>query len=274
MQIMKVCVFCGKSPPEVKITREHVLRNRFNKVFTHAWGEMDWNQKYVDKTTGEFIVVNRKIPQSPFDQTINDVCKICNEGWLNVQVEQPVEKYLDCMVLGKDVKVDVEACALLSRWSAKTAAVRGLVDPPPYATTAEEFRWLMEELKPIPNTHIWLGRSEARTKTYVRHLKLKHVCSYVYMPRMPTTYGHLTTIAIGNMVVFVLACSSTKMFNELQMTVNEFKKAPLKKIYPEGLNFNFHDLPEISHSWVVHLSSTTNDAKPKPLVVWFAGADI
>jgi hypothetical protein len=76
---LKTCVFCKKSSPEVKISREHVLRKKIKNILPEIDG-MFLHQFNLDTYTGDLSHTSKDIPQSPYELQVNDVCKTCNEG--------------------------------------------------------------------------------------------------------------------------------------------------------------------------------------------------
>lgn len=237
------------------MTLEHVLPKRLKKVFLNASINMTYHRTHKDPSSGMIVSETSKRKTSPFDETVKMVCNRCNNGWLETIVESNASNYLDKMILGQDVLLDAYACEAVALWAAKTAAVRGLTDKPPHATSPKQFRHIMQTLSPNPHTYIWIGRSNSAKKTFTRNLKFAGRRTYVYMPQPEILHGHLTTIAIGHMVLYILACPSQDLLDGINSTIEELDRAPLIRIHPHKHAFNFNVVPEMAHSSVEYYSS-------------------
>lgn len=119
---MNACVFCGRTG--VKMTREHVFGDWISKYFIEELG-IDLN--------GSAEIVNADgsatyYPITPFQQTVNIVCKQCNEGWMS-ELEVSVMNRLKLMITGKSVMLRSNAQRNLAFWCAKTALVLDHLHP-------------------------------------------------------------------------------------------------------------------------------------------------
>ncbi len=111
------CLFCGSS--ENKLSREHVLRDKFKL-------------KYPATSKSTFVAergdVRRfdTIPVSQFDFVVRQVCKPCNEGWLN-DMENAVEPAIN-LLSGTKLPVPIRVDAL-GPWAVSRALLRTYTVP-------------------------------------------------------------------------------------------------------------------------------------------------
>jgi hypothetical protein len=248
---MKKCVFCLKSPPEVKISGEHVLRAKLAKIVLGAPKRTDWGQKFIDPETGELIGRQRNLPQGPFDSVVNDICKKCNEGWLNNGVEVPAEKYIEPLSIGEPLLIDDAARLYISLWASKTAAVRGLMDPHPRGIPPEHYEWIMRELTPPPFTYVWMGKCLYNPNTQTRHSRFQ----VIDMHSGQRSPAHATTFAIGCLVLFVVGCGSDGGQSFLAQKISALDSMQLLRLWPNGYSSYTEQLPHLSAQDVYRISS-------------------
>lgn len=249
---MKKCVFCHRSPPEVKISGEHVLRAKLAKILPTEGMSTNWAQKFICPTSGELTEKQRKIPSGPFDHKVNDVCKECNEGWLNRSIEIPAEKYIEPAIVGAPILTSPEARHFIALWAAKTAAVRGLMDPLPRGVPEDHYRWIMENLTPPPHTYVWLAKCQFIPATITRHIRfyvIDHTSNTV-------TPCHMTMLVIGFMALYILGCTAENNTRlELRRTINKLDSEQIIRIWPQGVTSNTEFLPPLTKEHLRIISS-------------------
>lgn len=233
------------------MTKEHVLRARLSKLLPLTDAKVNWGQAFICPDTNKVTKKQRRIPNGPFDQTVNDICKECNEGWLNLKVEIPSEQYLDPLVSGDPITTDVGLRQLVSLWAAKTAAVRGLLDPKPRGIPSEHYQWIMNELSPPPHTYVWLGKSEFNPFTMTRHLRFGGWTGENF------SRCHMSTFVIGYAALFILGCEDDFGEEIVRSTVEALNSAQLVRLWPDGYTTNTADLPTLSPTHIYELSATT-----------------
>lgn len=116
------CIFCDRS--DVSRSKEHVLRKKFQDLipsqtegsFTRDWG--DFKDRGVERWT---------VPKSNFDMTINEVCRHCNQGWLN-DLESRVEANVVALAHGNRPRLSVQEQGDLRFWMVKTALMKTAMD--------------------------------------------------------------------------------------------------------------------------------------------------
>jgi hypothetical protein len=114
------CLFCGSTT--AKRSKEHVLRRAFKDSLPSAPG-----LTFSHRTRDGLEVVNRPISQ--FDMTINNVCRDCNQGWLN-DVENAAQVVIEELTVGNTrtslTQGEVEC---LGFWAYLRALLRTHVSP-------------------------------------------------------------------------------------------------------------------------------------------------
>jgi len=249
MSIIKHCVFCKKSPPDVKMSREHVLRARIGKVLPPC-KKSHLIQKNFSSDVKSYKSRSLLIPESPYNWTVTDICKTCNEGWLHDDVEVPAEESLFSLIQGVEIEIPLATATALALWAAKTAAVRGIMDPKPMAISPEHFSWIKDNLAPPPYTYVWLARSEYTPDSFTRHLK------FGIASNDGLELGHMSTIVIGHLAFFVLGCGSADSAIECSDTIRYLDNHPVFRIWPNSNATHFNKLPAFGREKIVDLSFT------------------
>lgn len=240
------CVFCGRSAPEVRITREHVYRKAFKQVLNQT-PPFRWRSAQPALGRNE---EERSQPHSIFDTQVNAVCAQCNNEWLNTKVERPAEEHLKQMMLGLPLEIDRSASLNISRWAAKTAAVRALVDPAPYPIPSEHFRWIKERLEPPPYTAVWLGRCSTTECSLGRQVRIG-------VEGSGRSTGHITTTHLGAMALFVTGAADTAAAVNLEHHFRMFTHFPLLQLWPFSGRTSFHSAPPLSPYDIADIGSGT-----------------
>ncbi len=252
----KLCVFCGKCAPDVKMSKEHVLRAYFAKFFPGAGEKTVFNQRFV-AIDGSLKDIGRSIPNNPFTLTANDVCKPCNEGWLNTEVEVPAQDVLLSLMFGRQITLDKQAMKSVALWGAKTAVVRGLIDAGERVIPQHHYRYIKENLAPPPGTFVWAGFVDFDAKTFTRHLRF----SLIEEGGTRTHFCHVTTLVLGNLALFVLGNSRPEDSHTLQRVVRKLDSEQLVRVWPESVTVNWPLVP-MPLAWAYSLS---RDALPEDL---------
>ncbi|WP_394789093.1 hypothetical protein [Rhodoferax sp.] len=228
----KVCLFCGRGAPEVKISGEHVLRAKLQEHFP----KQDTTTLLHRYQSDEGVKYRSlRIPQGPFTSVVNEVCKPCNEGWLNLELEIPVEPVLVSLIHGKALRLEVNDLRLLSLWAAKTASIRALMVPGPRSIPPEHYRQMMDLREPPEGTHVWMANSVRDWSAFTRHARIA-------LPAGDGTCSiHLSTIILGGLSFFVAGFHpswSAELFDEmfLRLDSNALKiwPFPVSSDWPTG----------------------------------------
>lgn len=168
-----------------------------------------WNQNYMDITTETLMQADRILPHSPYDAVVGEVCKICNEGWLNEEVEKPVQTILPELAKGQFANLRNSHLNSLSLWAAKVASIRGLMDKGKRAIPREHYTWMYENREPPPNTFIWMAKCDSPLDTWTRHLRFELETNDSHIK------FHATTIVLGNLMFHIVGISDVPSFLDL-----------------------------------------------------------
>lgn len=205
------CPFCLRSPPDIKFSNEHVLRDKLNETFPPIEKSVEWANR-VSKPDGTVSLTRRRIPQGPFDRTVNSVCKQCNESWMNA-LEDEVEHSLLDLLYGRTISPPHNRRLALARWAVKTAGVYSLLhrDALP-GFPIEHFPHLRNSHEPPPFTYVWLCQSGFSHNSFMRYLRGN-------VPSAPEMSFYLYTLSIGRAVFYVLGAKSQATISKLLVEV-------------------------------------------------------
>src|SRR5690349_12765505 len=84
------CIFCGSSGP---MSREHVLARWIHKRFPSDGTQEHWHRT----EAGDGTVKERRYRIVPFELTVREVCRGCNNGWM-AELENVIRPILDPMM--------------------------------------------------------------------------------------------------------------------------------------------------------------------------------
>ncbi|WP_324661324.1 hypothetical protein [Enterobacter bugandensis] len=161
------CVFCKKQPPEIHLTREHVLPDWMGEKL-----KADKTHGFVSKVSGKKIDKREVNGTSILDVTVKRVCNICNNGWMSKELEEPLAKYIELMAKSQHTTLDVKIQSTLALWAFKTALIRSLING--NEATISEYFDIVYHRKIPKNTHIWLIDCSANRTLYrTRHIWFK-----------------------------------------------------------------------------------------------------
>ncbi|KQR26103.1 hypothetical protein ASF76_02225 [Microbacterium sp. Leaf151] len=109
------------------MTKEHILRNKFNKTFDGKVGPKVLTVSH----RGEDGQTERDIESRglPYGSTVKVVCADCNNGWMN-DLENEVESDLLRLIGGQYLEFTPEQRNTLARWTTKTALMRQFQNDP------------------------------------------------------------------------------------------------------------------------------------------------
>lgn len=226
----KMCPFCGQSAPQVKFSNEHVMRAALKKYFrAPLLAGITLHQARLEEDLSKSAVRSvKELPIGPFDMTVNKVCKACNEGWMNFDVEMPAEQLLADLIQGLDTYIGVANGYSLALWAAKTACVRALFETGQSCIPVEHYAHLKNTLTPPPFTFVWVARVDNRASTFMRHVRMM---LEGFFPGEKST-AHLTTIIYGHMALYVLGCSSDYGLSELGPIAHSINERDTMMLWP------------------------------------------
>ncbi len=213
------------------MSKEHVLRARFAKVFPIVSSSNRLRQVYRKIEDGSIESRDFLIPSSPFDMTVNEVCKSCNEGWLVKKVEDPAEQALVHLMLGRPLllgMLEKNTAKAIALWSSKTAAVRALVDKGQRAIPPEHYEIILHTLEPPPGTSVWLANIECCSDTFTRHFRF-----FVQLDFNLAATAHFSTFLLGHLGIFVVGISEPSLATVFKETGAKLDAHNALRIWPE-----------------------------------------
>lgn len=224
---LKQCPFCHKSPPEIKFSKEHILRNKLNDSFPPLEKGVEWVNQ-VSNPDGTVSLTRKKIPQGPFDRTINSVCKQCNESWMNF-LEDEVEDDLLNLIYGRAESPSQNGRLALARWTVKTAGVYSLLhrDGRPGFPEAH-FSHLKNNQEPPPFTYVWLCQASFVHNSFMRYKRY-------HLSAAPDLSFYIYTLSIGKVVFCVLGSNSKETASKLLIEVG-LRDMQAERLWPPTKN--------------------------------------
>lgn len=204
------------------------MRAALAKYLPPLTKEFTWKQTYILDGALEKVEKNLTIPQSAFDWLVNDVCKTCNEGWLNHNVEMPAEGILALAMQGRPMRAMEADTRSLALWASKTSAVRALMDPLPRAIPPAHYAHIKDRLEPAPNTLIWLAHTEFCSTPFMRHTRLGTVGA----GGQRDTTSHFTSIVYGHMALFIVGASDQRGLWIYERTADAISALDTLQIWP------------------------------------------
>jgi hypothetical protein len=139
----RICIFCGSD--SVKITHEHVWPDWMSNVLGND-----------PKTTFSLKMddIHRVRTGTLFSQTVRQVCKPCNEGWMS-KLEKASQPFLTPMIEGRSGLFGSDVALLVATWFTKTVLVCDLMVPErAFPDTA--YREFYQHQEPFPYSALWL----------------------------------------------------------------------------------------------------------------------
>ena len=201
------CIFCGRRPPLVKITKEHVfgdwLRSNFPRdaATTHTLGFIDWRRGLHQPT-----VTSKRGQGHSGSKKVRCVCGDCNNGWLSNSVEDVAKSILTELMTGQLTTINPTMQRILATWAAKTVMTSEQIDPKKAVVHQSERTWLKDNLEPPRGWHIWVG---SYSGTRWRDLAIFQHQGRLTVPSVdngaPTEHNlELTMIGVGRLLFLVI----------------------------------------------------------------------
>ncbi|WP_406360415.1 hypothetical protein OH782_00090 [Streptomyces sp. NBC_01544] len=215
--------------------------------------------------------MSREIPQSILDQKLNDVCRDCNQGWMN-DLEQQAESTLVPLLRGQPTHVSSAQAAILATWAAKTAMVRARVDGDPYTVPEDHRTHIMTTNTPPTNLTAWAVTCEPHPNAMSRHHRIAlHVAepitetdpdgdTWVIGVENRQSKGHITTIVINHIALFIAEADSPTLHTELAVKLDPTGTTPTR-LWPEPQEFKWPTAPVLTPNEV---NATSEGTHPLP----------
>ncbi len=233
------------------MSEEHVIPRWVSKVLRqHRFGialpRILSAKKYRDRQ------LQRTIDGKTINLVTKSVCKVCNEGWLEREIETPARELATPLILGHEpTLLDGVAQARLAAWAAKIAMLGRYAHEPSEPVADDWLEYLRDHFAAPPTWYVWTtGYSAERPITYEnRDVTLR-------LPDDPVgSKGILMTIVIGHLALKVFGLRggvptnppSTHLFRiwpPASETVSWPPQYHLDAASLDGFFFMFLDSPE------------------------------
>lgn len=144
----RTCVFCGARG----VSKEHVIPSWVADQVPMYGMAAPYEHATTD-STGE----RSAWESDAFTFTVKRVCRACNHGWMNNDIEVPNQKILPPLFHGRSRLLTSAALAHVATWAFKTHLMAQYRHRPFRAVHADELRCLYENRRPTDKSRIWLG---------------------------------------------------------------------------------------------------------------------
>lgn len=197
------CFWCGQRR---NMSREHVIAQWVSRVLasdqTRIWPSPVVNARHYDNAG---VLMRTFTHSKVVNMVTKRVCKVCNEGWMETNVERPVQPILGPMILGRRTVLDLAAQSRLAAWAAKTAMVARYAESPPLEL---DRRWLdhMYRNQLAPDSwYVWISKYQGERPVFYESADI----TLSFPGDIPgTPHGVLTTLVIGYVAFKVLGVNS------------------------------------------------------------------
>jgi hypothetical protein len=211
MKRFEGCVFCGFVG---KLTGEHILPKWLRNTglslvpMSHVAGPL--NRNVADLGVS-----------SPFNRTLEAVCRECNQGWMS-KMEASAKRVLRSAILGASTTFDANDHAVVSAWIHKTGLISALFASRVGGSLGRglperEYRELFasrDRLRPLPATQFWVGRYEEKGRaasTWVTPM----IVSVSGVDDPPSPQAYLITLQLGPLLLQGVRFTAPHLFFEL-----------------------------------------------------------
>lgn len=184
------------------MSREHVAPQWLRKLFPDL-SDVEYERAF--QVAGGEIEAHRR-PGVPFDQTVKDFCRACNEGWMSA-LEQEVEPILTPLIRDQPRTLDAIQQERIAVWATKTVLAFGPTTPGGVTVASRElYGWFGRKQLPLPGSLVWLARY---TGTEQWPISYHHHALVIAREDKPTpspdsaTNGFHSVLALGPLVICV-----------------------------------------------------------------------
>lgn len=140
--------------------------------------------------------------RNPFTTVAKDVCKPCNEGWME-EMEDWAKRWLAAPIIGRSRTLAFWRQASAASWAVKTALVWELVDTQQRTVPLEVLRIFHQLQRPGGRQQVWLGRYQGRDPHHSwRRVAAHHIDGPAEGEQ--DAEGYLVAVTIGELAMVVL----------------------------------------------------------------------
>jgi hypothetical protein len=192
---------CGRTTPEIRLSREHILPRSLRDTISASPGEHTATEAIGPDVAGLEYADHRR-PTDLMDVVVRNVCTECNNGWMS-DVEKRANPILRRLIAGAEVLTVPEVDAV-RHWAAKTATVVQMAAPGNSTPPVAEADRAAIRLGDIPPA--WVVTATRLDPSWREHTHtgrvVKRMSRIVNGEEVSERY-HLTTIELGQMFLTV-----------------------------------------------------------------------
>ena len=192
---MDSCIFCGEPfGPERPRSNEHAAPKWCGKLLPKRG--VARHTQFVHTEDG--VQTEDWGLRNPFTTTLNDVCKPCNEGWMD-ELEKACQDILGHLIQGHARSVRFWRQSLIATWACKTAMVWECLAGEHRAMPMTALRELHVTQRPPAKHQVWFGQYSGDEPHSFRHAAGRAFGE----PDPEQGHGYLVAIGIGQLVFVV-----------------------------------------------------------------------
>jgi hypothetical protein len=145
------------------MSKEHVVPRWVSKIIVPHFGVS--RPVMIRQSSAESKTVRDIAGAKVINVVMKRVCKVCNETWMEKELETPCRKVLPSMLRGQETVLDDTAQRVLAGWAAKTAMVGRYAHNPPGEIEPYWLEHIYRHHLPPPTWYVWV--TAYRGKRYV-----------------------------------------------------------------------------------------------------------
>jgi hypothetical protein len=140
--VKRQCVFCHAD----KVSKEHVIPSWVAQAIPWRGGGLPLRHT-TSRGTWE---------TNALSFTVKRVCRECNHGWMETDIEAPARPILTPMIQGRPSSLTPEEQQRVATWAVKTHMMAQYRHIPLRPVVEEQLRWLFEKRTPPPKSRVWI----------------------------------------------------------------------------------------------------------------------
>lgn len=192
---METCIFCGAHfGPERPRSDEHAAPKWARKLVEDKGRA---HQEVLIETSEGQQRLYRGL-RNPFTTVAVDVCKSCNEGWMN-ELEEWAERWLARPIQGLPRALRFWRQSVAAAWAVKTAMVWDAVEPDRKEIPAEVLRAFHALQSASIRQQVWIGRYEGEHP----HPYLRSAAHVLGAADAEQAHAYLSAVGIGELCFVV-----------------------------------------------------------------------
>jgi hypothetical protein len=249
-----LCIFCKQRR---KMSREHVIPLWVSKVLSEdprGWPTPIRGYRHDRDGNVTWTFTGSKA----VELVMRRVCKVCNEGWMERELERPLQPILGPMLRGQATTILPEMQPVLAAWAAKVAMVYGYTERP-IIESDPDWLALMYHQQRMPDTwNVWVS-------TYIGPRPVFHNYQTVSFPDddPSSPKGVQMTLVIGYVALKVLGLyrgTAQDSGPEVMLRLWPSPDNPVPLDWPTGGYLNEESLPAFADMFV-----TQPGESPRPI---------